>query len=79
MIEVPMLVYAVLLASFSCTVTYLLVWSLDTYNSYKQRKVDAATRVQLKLEELDRLHYTLKENHKRLVTKVDTLLERLDD
>ena len=79
MIEIPFGFYLVLLASLTLVITLTLAWCLGKYNERVQRKANTAIKVQLKLEELDRLHYILMDNHKRLVTKVDTLLEHLDD
>ena len=77
MIEIPMIVYLVLLASFSCVVTYLFVKLLGKLRLYLDHKRLIKLQTARKLVDLQDDVYRLDERYRELTTKVDTLLEQL--
>ena len=77
MIEIPMILYLVLLASFSCGVTYLFVKLLGKLRLHLDHKRLVKLQTARKLVDLQDDVYRLDARYRELTTKVDTLLEQL--
>lgn len=77
MIEIPVLVYVVFLASFSCVVAYLFVKLLSKLMLHLDHKRLVKLQTARKLVDLQDDIYRLDERYRELTTKVDTLLEQL--